>query len=57
MATNWNDFEQAAPELAKETGRYYDVGGKEVEPSSIAKDADLAKQLWAKSAEWTGLPA
>jgi NAD(P)-dependent dehydrogenase (short-subunit alcohol dehydrogenase family) len=46
-----------APELAKQTGRYYDVGGKEVTPHRIADDVDLAKQLWTKSAEWTGLPA
>ncbi|MBX3155807.1 MAG: SDR family oxidoreductase [Deltaproteobacteria bacterium] len=46
-----------APELAKETGRYYDVGGKEVKPNRLADDADLAKTLWTKSAEWTGLPA
>ena len=46
-----------APELANETGRYYDVGGKETPPSKPASDADLAAQLWSKSAEWTGLPA
>ena len=46
-----------APELAKETGRYYDVGGKETRPSRLVEDADLAQQLWSKSAEWTGLPA
>jgi NAD(P)-dependent dehydrogenase (short-subunit alcohol dehydrogenase family) len=45
------------PELAKETGRYYDVGGKEVRPNKLADDVDLAKTLWTKSAEWTGLPA
>jgi retinol dehydrogenase 12 len=46
-----------APELANETGRYYDVGGKETRPSKLVDDAELAKQLWTKSAEWTGLPA
>lgn len=46
-----------APELAKETGKYYDVGGKERRPSRLADDAELAKQLWVKSAEMTGLPA
>jgi retinol dehydrogenase 12 len=46
-----------APELANETGRYYDVGGKETRPSKLAEDAELARQLWTKSAEWTGLPA
>ncbi len=43
--------------LAAETGRYYDVGGKEVRPSLIADDVKLARTLWQKSAEWTGLPA
>lgn len=46
-----------APELRLHTGRYYDVGGKERRPSRLADDVDLAKQLWTKSAEWTGLPA
>jgi NAD(P)-dependent dehydrogenase (short-subunit alcohol dehydrogenase family) len=46
----------AAPELAGETGRYYDVGGKEKQPSRLADDAELAKTLWTKSAEWTSLP-
>lgn len=46
-----------APELAGETGRYYDVGGKEKKPSRLADDADLARTLWTKSAEWTSLPA
>jgi retinol dehydrogenase-12 len=46
-----------APELAKETGRYYDVGGKEAKPNRLADDTDLAQALWTKSAEWTGLPA
>ena len=43
------------PTLAKETGRYYDVGGRETTPSKLAEDAELAKTLWTKSAEWTGL--
>lgn len=46
-----------APELASETGHYYDKDGKEKRPSRLADDAELAKQLWSKSAEWTGLPA
>jgi retinol dehydrogenase 12 len=46
-----------APELASETGLYYDVGGKEKKPARLADDADLAKTLWQKSAEWTGLTA
>src|SRR5262245_23934341 len=45
-----------APELAKETGRYYDRDGKERRPARLADDEELAKQLWTKSAEWTGLP-
>jgi len=46
-----------APELASETGRYYDRDGKERRPAKLANDEELAKQLWTKSAEWTGLPA
>jgi dehydrogenase/reductase SDR family protein 13 len=45
------------PELAGQTGRYYDVGGKEKEPSKLAGDAELARALWTRSAEWTNLPA
>ena len=45
------------PSLAKETGKYYDVGGKEVRPSKVSEDTELAKTLWQKSAEWTGLQA
>jgi NAD(P)-dependent dehydrogenase (short-subunit alcohol dehydrogenase family) len=47
----------SAPELATETGKYYDVGGKEKRPSKLADDVELAKTLWTRSAEWTGLPA
>lgn len=46
-----------APELATQTGRYYDVGGQETAPNPLADDLELAKTLWTKSAEWTGLPA
>ncbi len=46
-----------APELAGETGRYYDVGGVERRPSRLAGDAARAAELWTRSAEWTGLPA
>ena len=46
-----------APELADQTGRYYAVGGKETEPNRLADDVELAKTLWTKSAEWTGLAA
>lgn len=45
------------PALAQDTGRYYDVGGHEKRPSKLADDGELAKTLWQKSAEWTGLPA
>ena len=45
-----------APELAGETGRYYERG-KEKAPSRLADDVELARTLWAKSAEWTGLAA
>ncbi len=45
------------PALAGQTGRYYDVGGKEKEPSKLAGDPELARTLWTRSAEWTGLPA
>lgn len=45
------------PALAGQTGRYYDVGGTEREPSRLADDAELASTLWTRSAEWTGLPA
>lgn len=45
----------AAPELADETGRYYqDCAAKE--PSAVSKDAALARELWRRSAEWVGLP-
>ena len=44
-----------APELERETGRYYDANGQEKSPSPLAEDADLARTLWAKSAEWTGV--
>jgi dehydrogenase/reductase SDR family protein 13 len=45
------------PELAGQTGRYYDVGGKEAAPSQLADDVELGKTLWTRSAAWTGLPA
>ena len=44
-----------APELASETGKYYD-DCKERRPSRLAEDTALAAELWTKSAEWTGLP-
>ena len=45
------------PELASQTGRYYDTGGKEAEPNRLANDVELARTLWSRSAEWTGLAA
>jgi dehydrogenase/reductase SDR family protein 13 len=45
------------PAFADQTGRYYDVGGAEREPSKLAGDAELARALWTRSAEWTNLPA
>ncbi len=45
------------PALANQTGRYYTVGGKEKHPSRVSNDVELARTLWAKSAEWTSLPA
>ncbi len=44
------------PALASETGRYYNQRGEERRPSRLAGDEALARELWAKSAEWTGLP-
>lgn len=45
------------PDLAVHTGRYYTTYGKEKQPNRLADDVELAKTLWQKSAEWTGLPA
>ncbi|MEM9190214.1 MAG: SDR family oxidoreductase [Myxococcota bacterium] len=44
-----------APELQRETGRYYHSDGKPKEPNPLAKDANLAKELWRRSVEWCGL--
>jgi retinol dehydrogenase-12 len=46
-----------APELANETGRYYNKDGREKKPNRLSDDAALAAELWSKSAEWTGLPS
>jgi NAD(P)-dependent dehydrogenase (short-subunit alcohol dehydrogenase family) len=43
-----------SPEVAAHDGRYYD-DCREKKPSAPAEDADLGRQLWAKSVEWTGL--
>lgn len=45
----------AAPELAEESGRYYDWNGQDTKPSELAEDATLAALLWRRSAEWVGL--
>jgi retinol dehydrogenase 12 len=42
--------------VAGETGKYYDEC-KERRPSKLADDADLARELWDRSAAWVGLPA
>lgn len=44
------------PALASQSGRYYTQDGSEKKMSRVVTD-DLAATLWAKSAEWTGLPA
>jgi NAD(P)-dependent dehydrogenase (short-subunit alcohol dehydrogenase family) len=46
-----------APELSAETGHYYDQHGSPKRPSRLAGDEQLARELWARSAEWTGLSA
>ncbi|MFT3694801.1 MAG: SDR family oxidoreductase [Kofleriaceae bacterium] len=45
------------PALAQESGNYYGANGFKKAPSPAANDAALAKELWQRSAEWTGLPA
>jgi hypothetical protein len=39
-------------EAAKETGLYYDKS-RVREPSALARDPALAKQLWDRSVAWT----
>lgn len=43
----------SAPELAKETGLYYDTM-KPRRPSALARNDELATELWEKSSEWVG---
>ncbi|MGH3793520.1 MAG: SDR family NAD(P)-dependent oxidoreductase [Pseudonocardiaceae bacterium] len=43
-----------APELATVTGKYF-RGGRQVEPSALARDAATARRLWELSAELSGL--
>lgn len=45
----------ASPEVADHDGRYYDADGGEKTPSRLARDPDLARELWARSAQWVGL--
>ena len=45
-----------APELAAESGQYYD-DRKPKHPSRVAQDAALAEELWKRSAQWAGLQA
>jgi NAD(P)-dependent dehydrogenase (short-subunit alcohol dehydrogenase family) len=40
-----------APELAGETGRYYN-DCKEQRPSRVAQDPELGRELWTRSLEW-----
>jgi retinol dehydrogenase 12 len=42
----------ASPAVATETGRFY-TDSKEKKPSRLADDAELAKELWKRSEEWT----
>lgn len=45
-----------APAVAGENGEYYEREARRY-PSRVAQRDDLARELWEKSAEWTGLPA
>ncbi len=45
-----------APELAGESGKYYD-DRKEKTPSRLAQDDALAEELWKRSEEWTKVVA
>ena len=43
-------------DVRDQTGLYYEKS-REKTPSRVARDESLARTLWEKSAEWTGLPA
>jgi NAD(P)-dependent dehydrogenase (short-subunit alcohol dehydrogenase family) len=45
-----------SPDVAGETGLYYDQHGRPKFPSRVAQNDGLARELWVKSAAWTGLP-
>lgn len=47
----------ASSEVADHDGRYYDEDGSERSPAGIARDPALARELWDRSAQWTGLPS
>lgn len=46
-----------SPELANQTGLYYDEHGNERKASKLGRDENLQRELWVRSAEWVGLPA
>jgi NAD(P)-dependent dehydrogenase (short-subunit alcohol dehydrogenase family) len=43
-------------DVATDSGRYYDKS-RPREPASVARDERLARELWERSAAWTGLAA
>jgi NAD(P)-dependent dehydrogenase (short-subunit alcohol dehydrogenase family) len=43
-----------SPEVAEHDGRYYDSCCEKA-PSDLAEDAQLASELWRRSAAWTGV--
>jgi retinol dehydrogenase 12 len=45
-----------SPEVADHDGRYYDKE-RERTPSELARDPELARELWERSVEWTGVDA
>lgn len=46
-----------SPELANQTGLYYDEHGNQRKASKLGRDENLQHELWVRSAEWVGLPA
>ncbi len=46
----------ASEQAGSETGLYYDNCRPKI-PSKFARDSDLARRLWERSAEWTGVDA
>ncbi len=53
ISTEQGAFSTTHAALAADgTGRYYDRRGNEQSPSAPARDAALASELWARSAEW-----